>query len=138
MSEFLIQNKQHLSGCNRLNVYVSPKFIYWNPNPWCDNIKHCQRWRKKYAVQLKIFRDFNIPNLIKNVATRKKINIKTRDLSNTINWHIIIYLNPDYRKLLFFMLFLDKSGKAMFSFGHMWSDKLNQVPKWTTRDEMFY
>lgn len=46
-----------------------------------------------------------------NGTTREKINIKIEDLNNIINQQKIVFLNPKYRKALFLILFLDKSGE---------------------------
>ena len=46
-----------------------------------------------------------------NGTTREKINIKIEDLNNIINQQTIVVLNPNYRKALFLILFLDKSGE---------------------------
>ena len=63
------------------------------------------------TVQLKIFGDFNTPLLIMNGTTREKINIKIEDLNNIINEQTIVFLNPNYRKALSLILFLDKFGE---------------------------
>ena len=66
---------------------------------------------KEEIVQLIIFGDFNTLLLIMDGTTREKVNRKTEDLNNIINQQTRVILNPNYRKALFLILFLDKSGE---------------------------